>query len=72
MSNHDTPYLNVHLLQSPSFKDTSELQKYLEPGIYLSYGTKILGDESFQVLVSGNPTREFIKVSPNLKTLILP
>lgn len=64
--------MNIHLIQTPTTEGLKILQDGLDTGIWLTFGNQIPEPSDFDVLVSGNPSREFVEASPNLKTLVIP
>jgi phosphoglycerate dehydrogenase-like enzyme len=64
--------MNIHLIQTPTTEGLKILQDELDTGIWLTFGNQIPKPSEYDVLVSGNPSREFIVASPNLKILVIP
>ena len=62
----------VHFMEEPEQKYLVLLKEMLNPEIIMTTGNNIPTNANYQILVSGNPTKEFIKASSKLMVLIIP
>ncbi|MBC8505428.1 MAG: hydroxyacid dehydrogenase [Anaerolineales bacterium] len=64
--------LRVHITQKPSGEYFALLEKWLEPGIELTFGLDVPIPGDYQILVDGIPSPELLAGSPDLSVLIIP
>lgn len=62
--------LKVHLNHETTPEHWADLQNRLDPGIRLSTGTRPTAD--FDILVTGEPTREDLTGNPGLRAVVVP
>lgn len=64
--------IKIHFLEDVEDEITRILAQQLDPQFEISYGEKCPPKSDFEILISGIPTEDDLKASPNLKRLIIP